>query len=97
MVSSNKLYCLLLMFYICNVHEVSISSTCVAYMQTMDSADDQNDDDFHEEVMVAILALDIWGSSSSGVPREPMGETGIQWVERTLQISDDCYDMFHMR
>jgi hypothetical protein len=63
----------------------------------MDSADDQNDDEFHEEVMVAILALDIWGSSSSGVPCEPMGEICIQWVERTLQISDDCYDMFCMR
>ena len=26
-----------------------------------------------------------------------MVETGIQWVERTLQSSDDCYDMFRMR
>jgi hypothetical protein len=46
------------------------------------------------------LLISHWifgGSSSSGVPREPMGETGIQWVERTLQISDDCYDMFPMR
>jgi hypothetical protein len=43
-----------------------------------------------------LFSLDIWGSSSSGVPREPMGETGIQWVERTLQISDDYY-MFRMQ
>jgi hypothetical protein len=26
-----------------------------------------------------------------------MAETGIQWVERNLQSSDDCYDMFRMQ
>jgi hypothetical protein len=26
-----------------------------------------------------------------------MVETGIQWVEQTLENSDDCYDMFYMR
>jgi hypothetical protein len=66
-------------------------------MQTMQTEDEQNDNDCHEEFMVAILALDIWESSSSGVPLEPMGETGIQWVESTLQISDNYYDMFRMR
>jgi hypothetical protein len=37
------------------------------------------------------------GGSSSGVSRRPMAETGIQWVERTLESSDDCHDMFRMR
>ena len=26
-----------------------------------------------------------------------MVETGIQWVERTLENSNDCFDMFRMR
>jgi hypothetical protein len=59
-------------------------------MQTMDSADDQHDDDFHEEVMVAILAFDICGSSSSGVPREPTGETGIKLSHPVLRDKAGC-------
>jgi hypothetical protein len=59
-----------------------------------DHSDDQRD---HEELLVAALTLDIWGSSSSRVPRRSMVETSIQWVERTLENSDDCYDMFRMR
>jgi hypothetical protein len=47
--------------------------------------------------MAAVVALKMWGSSSSGIVRRPMVETCIQWVERTLESSDDCYDMFHMR
>ena len=59
--------------------------------------DHSDDDRDHEELLVAALTLDIWGSSSSRVPRRSMVETGIQWVERTLENSDDCYDMFRMR
>jgi hypothetical protein len=58
---------------------------------------EQNDDKIHEEFMAALVALKMWGSSSSGIVRQPMVETCIQWVERTLKSSDDCYDMFHMR
>jgi hypothetical protein len=58
-----------------------------------DHSDDERD---HEELLVAALTLDIWGSSSSRVPTRSMVETGIQWVERTLENSGDCYDMFHM-
>jgi hypothetical protein len=28
-----------------------------------------NDDEIHEELMVALVALEVWGSSSSGVVR----------------------------
>jgi hypothetical protein len=58
---------------------------------------DHFDDERDEELIVTVVALDIWGSSSSGVSRRSMVETGIQWVERTLESSDDCYDMFRMR
>jgi hypothetical protein len=59
-----------------------------------DHSDDERD---HEELLVSALTLDICGSSSSRVPRRSMVKTGIQWVERTLENSDDCYDMFRMR
>jgi hypothetical protein len=56
-----------------------------------------SDDERDGELLVAICAVDIWGSSPSGLPRRTMVETGIQWVERTLENSDDCFDMFRMR
>jgi hypothetical protein len=40
-----------------------------------------NDDEIHEELMVALVALEVRGSSSSGVVRYPMAKTCIQWVE----------------
>jgi hypothetical protein len=40
-----------------------------------DHSDD--DDRDHKELLVATLTLDIWGSSSSRVPRRNMVETGI--------------------
>jgi hypothetical protein len=46
-------------------------------MQMMQTEDEQNDDEFHEEFMVALLALDIWGSSLRGVARQLMAETCI--------------------
>jgi hypothetical protein len=46
--------------------------------------------------LVLPLKPGVTGSSASGVARQPMEETGIQWVERTLESSDDCYDMFWM-
>jgi hypothetical protein len=40
-----------------------------------DHSDD--DDSDHKELLVATLTLDIWGNSSSRVPRRSMVETGI--------------------
>jgi hypothetical protein len=45
-------------------------------------------------LLVALYAVDIWGRPSSEVSRRTMVETGIQWVERTLENSNDCFDMF---
>jgi hypothetical protein len=56
-----------------------------------------SDDERAEELLVALCAVDIWGSSPSGLSRRTMVETGIQWVEQTLENSDDCFDMFRMR
>jgi hypothetical protein len=56
--------------------------------------EDDDDDDF----MVLYLALQCMdGGSGMNKPRTTPPETGIQWVERQLQDSDDCYDMFRMR
>jgi hypothetical protein len=56
-----------------------------------------SDDERDGELLVALFAIDIWGSSPSGFSRRTMVETGIQWVERTLENSNDCFDMFRMR
>jgi hypothetical protein len=48
-------------------------------------------------LVVAICAVDVWGRNFSQVPRRTLVETGIQWVERTLENSNDCFDMFRMR
>jgi hypothetical protein len=45
--------CLLLLVYL---------RVCVQTLQP-------NDDEIHEELMVALVALEVWGSSSSGVVR----------------------------
>jgi hypothetical protein len=55
------------------------------------------DDDRDGQLLVALYDVDIWGRSCSGVSRRTMVETGIQWVERTLENSNDCFDMFRMR
>jgi hypothetical protein len=54
-------------------------------------------DDRDADLLVALYAVDIWGRPSSEVSRRTMVETGIQWVERTLENSNDCFDMFRMR
>jgi hypothetical protein len=56
-----------------------------------------SDDEREGQLLVALYAVDIWGSSSSGVSRRTMVQIGIQWVERTLENSNDCFDMFRMR
>ena len=58
---------------------------------------DHDTDDRDAEFLVALYAVDIWGRPSSEVSRRTMVETGIQWVERTLENSNDCFDMFCMR
>jgi hypothetical protein len=55
---------------------------------------DHEMDDTDAEMLVAIYAVDIWSRSFSQVPRRTLVETGIQWVERTLENSNDCFDMF---
>jgi hypothetical protein len=76
---------------------VSLLSVC---MQMSDPAADtyvSELDDTDAELVVAICAVDVWGRTMSQVPRRALVETGIQWVERTLQNSNDCFDMFRMR
>lgn len=51
----------------------------------------------NEGYLLVLLAMDIWVSSSNTLVRRPMEQIGIQWVERTLENSDDCYNMFRMR
>jgi hypothetical protein len=57
---------------------------------------DDDDDDF----MVAYAALEWMGSGSSGkkkeIPIDIPVMSGIQWVEVTLQDSEECYNMFRM-
>jgi hypothetical protein len=65
-------------------------------LQMSEPNTDSYDDERDGELLVALFAVDIWGSSPSGVSRRTMVETGIQWVERTLESSDDCFDMFRM-
>jgi hypothetical protein len=61
-----------------------------------DGGTDTEDDD--DDFMVLYLALQCMdGGSGMNKPRTIPPETGIQWVERQLQDSDDCYDMFRMR
>jgi hypothetical protein len=58
---------------------------------------DADRDDRDGQLLVALYGVDIWGRSSTGVSRRTMVESGIQWVERTLENSNDCFDMFRMR
>lgn len=41
--------------------------------------------------------LDGGSSSTPKKPRKVAVDTGIQWVERKLNDSEDCYNMFRMR
>jgi hypothetical protein len=66
-------------------------------LQMCESDTHSSDDERDGEFLVALFVVDIWGSSPSGVSRRTMVETGIQWVERTLESSDDCFDMFRIR
>jgi hypothetical protein len=54
-------------------------------------------DDTDAELVVAMYAVDVWGRTFMQVPRRTLVETGIQWVERTLENSNDFFDMFRMR
>jgi hypothetical protein len=58
---------------------------------------DHDTDDRYGQLLVALYVVDIWGRPSSEVCRRTIVETGIQWVERTLENSNDCFDMFLMR
>jgi hypothetical protein len=58
---------------------------------------DNEMDDTDAKLVVAIYVVDIWGRTFSQVPRRTLVETGFQWVERTLENSNDCFDMFRMR
>jgi hypothetical protein len=58
---------------------------------------DADRDDRDGQLLLALYVVDIWGRSSTGVSRRTMVESGIQWVERTLENSNDCFDMFRMR
>ena len=61
-----------------------------------DGGTDTEDDD--DDFMLLYLALQCMdGGSGMNKPRTIPPKTGIQWVERQLQDSDDCYDMFRMR
>jgi len=69
-------------------------------MQMCDPAAHTYDDDTNDrdgQLLVALYAVDIWGRPSSEVSRRTMVETCIQWVERTLENSNDCFDIFRMR
>jgi hypothetical protein len=69
-------------------------------MQMSDPAAHTFDNELDErdvDLVVAICAVDVWGRNFSQVPRRTLVETGIQWVERTLENSNDCFDMFRMR
>jgi hypothetical protein len=60
-------------------------------MQMCDPVSHTYDHDMDErdvELLVALYAVDIWGRPLSEVPRRTMVETGIQWVERTLDNSN---------
>lgn len=48
------------------------------------------------ELVSTYVQLRSSGSSNTLVQR-PMDQNGIQWVWRTLEDSDDCYDIFRMR
>jgi hypothetical protein len=67
---------------------------CDPYAHT---SDDDEMDDTDGELLVALYAVDIWGRHFSHGPRRTLVETGIQWVQRTLENSNDCFDMFRMR
>jgi hypothetical protein len=67
---------------------------CDPYAHT---SDDDEMDDTDGELLVALYAVDIWDRHFSQGPRRTLVETGIQWVERTLESSNDCFDMFRMR
>jgi len=72
-------------------------SSSSASSHTEEDGGTDTDDDF----MVVFLALQsIDGHDGSGTNKNTRSlplETGIQWVERQLLDSDDCYDMFRMR
>jgi hypothetical protein len=87
----------LVTYKLCLHMNVSLFSMC---MQMSDPAADtyvSELDDTDAELVVAICVVDVWGRTMSQVPRRALVETGIQWVERTLQNINDCFDMFRMR
>ena len=84
---------------------VSVLSVCMqmsdtsadTYVNELDDTDVNELDDTSAEFIIAVCAVNVWGRTFSQVPRRALVETGIQWVERTLQNSNDCFDMFRMR
>jgi hypothetical protein len=55
-----------------------------------------NDKILDEEILLELLAMDMWSSLSNTLVHRPMDQTGIQWVEKTLENSNICYDMVWM-
>jgi hypothetical protein len=68
-------------------------------MNTSSGFNVTGDDD--DEFMVSYATLELMSSSSSGKKKEVANDipvmSGIQWVELTLQDSEECYNMFRMR
>jgi hypothetical protein len=75
---------------ICYTLMCSTCATCVQLWQMSSS----NDKILDEEILLELLAMDMWSSLSNTLVRRPMDQTGIQWVEKTLENSNICYDMF---
>ncbi|WVZ58088.1 hypothetical protein U9M48_008395 [Paspalum notatum var. saurae] len=65
---------------------------------THESSDGTDDDDDFMAAYIALQCMDGNGGYSMNKKTRTLPvETGIQWVQRQLQDSDDCCDMFRMR
>ena len=85
-----------------NVYVLSVcmqmsDTSADTYVNELDDTYVNELDDTDAEFVVAICAVDVWGRTFSQVPRRALVETGIQWVERTLQNSNDCFDRFRAK
>ena len=83
---------------------ICVNVLCLMQMSSSSASSHTEEDggtDTDDDFMVVYLALQsIDGHDGSGTNKKTRSlplETGIQWVERQLLDSDDCYDMFRMR
>ena len=83
--------------YIVLIQDMWLLFVCMQMCEPDAHTYDDDTDDRDAELLVALYAVDIWGRPSSSGSRRAMVETSIQWVERTLENSNDCFDMFRMR